>query len=137
MKKILCVILAGMCFVISACADEGKKSSSGEEQIMYEQITAKKAKEIMDSKEDSIILDVREKEEYDEGHIPGAVLLPYTDIENKAEQMLPDKEKLILVYCRTGRRSKIAAESLVKLGYTNIKEFGGITDWPYETESRG
>ena len=99
---------------------------------MYEQITPKEAKKIMDSGEDHIILDTREQDEFEEGHIPGAILIPYTEIENKAEEMLPDKDKLILVYCRSGRRSKIAAESLAKLGYTNIKEFGGIIDWPYE-----
>ena len=99
---------------------------------MYEQITAENAKKIMDSSEDYVILDVREQDEYDAGHIPGAMLLPYTEIESKAEKMLPDKGKQILVYCRSGRRSKIAAEALVELGYTNIKEFGGIIDWPYE-----
>ena len=99
---------------------------------MYEQITAEEAKKIMDSGEEHIILDTREQDEFDEVHIPGAILIPYTEIENKAEEMLPDKDKLILVYCRSGRRSKIAAESLAKLGYTNIKEFGGIIDWPYE-----
>ena len=99
---------------------------------MYEQITPEEAKKIMDSGEEHIILDTREQDEFDEGHIPGAILIPYTEIENKAEAMLPDKDKLILVYCRSGRRSKIAAESLSKLGYTNVKEFGGIIDWPYE-----
>ena len=101
---------------------------------MYEQITAEEAKKIMDSGEEHIILDTREQDEFDEGHIPGAILIPYTEIENEAEAMLPDKDKLILVYCRSGRRSKIAAESLAKLGYTNVKEFGGIIDWPYEIE---
>jgi rhodanese-related sulfurtransferase len=86
----------------------------------------------MDSGDDYIMLDVREKDEYDEGHIPDAILLPYTEIESKAEAMLPDKNKQILVYCRSGRRSKIAAEALVNSGYTNIKEFGGIIDWQYE-----
>ena len=99
---------------------------------MYEQITAEEAKKIMDSGEEHIILDTREQDEFDEGHIPGAILIPYTEIENKAEEILPDKDKLILVYCRSGRRSKIAAESLAKFGYTNVKEFGGIIDWPYE-----
>ena len=103
---------------------------------MYEQITAEEAKKIMDSGEEHIILDTREQDEFDEGHIPGAILIPYTEIENKAEEMLPDKDKLILVYCRSGRRSKIAAENLVKLGYTNVKEFGGIIDW-YELVPTG
>ena len=99
---------------------------------MYEQITPEEAKKIMDSGEEHIILDTREQDEFDEGHIPGAILIPYTEIENKAIELMPDKDKLILVYCRSGRRSKIAAESLAKLGYTNVKEFGGIIDWPYE-----
>ena len=89
-------------------------------------------KKIMDSQEGYVILDVREQEEFDAGHIPGAILIPYGSIEEKAPSMLPDKDQLILVYCRSGRRSKIAAEALVALGYTNIKEFGGIIDWPYE-----
>lgn len=99
---------------------------------MYEQITAENANTIMNSGEEYIILDVREQDEFDAGHIPGAILLPYTEIEDKSEEMFPDKDKQILVYCRSGRRSKIAADSLSKLGYTNIKEFGGIIDWPYE-----
>ena len=101
---------------------------------MYEQISAEEAKTIMDSDEEYIILDAREQYEYDESHIPGAILIPYTEIEDKAEQMLPDKDAQILVYCRSGRRSKIASESLANLGYTNVKEFGGIIDWPYEVE---
>ncbi len=101
---------------------------------MYQQITAEEAKKIMDSGEEHIILDTREQDEFDEGHIPGAILIPYTEIDNKAEEMLPDKDAQILVYCRSGRRSKIASESLTKLGYTNVKEFGGIIDWPYEVE---
>ena len=86
----------------------------------------------MDSEEGCIILDVRTREEYDQGHIPGAVLIPDTEIEAKAADLLPDKDQLILVYCRSGRRSKLAAQSLADLGYTNIREFGGILDWPYE-----
>ena len=101
---------------------------------MYEQITPQEAKKIMDSGEKHIILDTREQDEYDEGHIKGAILIPYTEIDNKAEEMLPDKDALILVYCRSGRRSKIAAESLSKIGYTNVKEFGGIIDWKGEIE---
>lgn len=97
-------------------------------------ITSEDAKEIMDSQEGYIILDVRAQEEYEEGHIPGAIVIPHTEIEVRAEEELPDKGQLILIYCRSGRRSKIAAETLAELGYTNIREFGGILDWPYETE---
>lgn len=100
--------------------------------MVYLNITAEEAKKLMDSEEGCIILDVRTREEYDQGHIPGAILIPNTEIEAKAADLLPDKEQLILVYCRSGRRSKLAAQSLADLGYTNIREFGGILDWPYE-----
>ena len=101
---------------------------------MYRQITVEEAKQMMDSNGDAIILDVREQEEFDAGHIPNAVLLPYTQINERAERVLPDKEAQILVYCRSGRRSKIAAEALASLGYTQVYEFGGIIDWKYEIE---
>ena len=147
MKKALCIISVLLCILLTACGDDSSIGIIGGadgptsiivaekgEKAMYEQITPEEAKKIMDSGEEHIILDTREQDEFDEGHIPGAILIPYTEIENKAEEMLPDKDKLILVYCRSGRRSKIAAESLAKLGYTNVKEFGGIIDWPYEIE---
>lgn len=98
----------------------------------YEQISGAEAKALMDSESGYIIIDARTQEEYDEGHIPGAILIPEYEIADRAEKELPDKDQLILVYCRSGRRSKIAAEELVKLGYTNVKEFGGIIDWKYE-----
>ena len=100
--------------------------------MVFLNITAEEAKKLMDSEEGCIILDVRTREEYDQGHIPGAILIPDTEIEAKAADLLPDKDQLILVYCRSGRRSKLAAQSLADLGYTNIREFGGILDWPYE-----
>ena len=147
MKKILFIISAILCIILTACGNDSSIGIIGGadgptsiivaekgEKAMYEQITAEEAKRIMDSGEEHIILDTREQDEFDEGHIPGAILIPYTEIENKAEEMLPDKNTQILVYCRSGRRSKIAAESLAKLGYTNVKEFGGIIDWPYEVE---
>jgi rhodanese-related sulfurtransferase len=86
----------------------------------------------MESEENYIIIDARTQEEYDAGHIPGAILIPEYEIATRAESELPNKNQLILVYCRSGRRSKIASEELVKLGYTNVKEFGGIIDWKYE-----
>lgn len=98
----------------------------------YEQISGAEAKALMDSESGYIIIDARTQEEYDEWHIPGAILIPEYEIADRAEKELPDKDQLILVYCRSGRRSKIAAEKLVKLGYTNVKEFGGIIDWEYE-----
>ena len=104
------------------------------QEAVYVNITAEEAKQIMDSEEGYIILDVRTQEEYDQGHIPGAILIPDNEVKVTAEDVLTDKDQLILVYCRSGRRSKLASEILVELGYTNIKEFGGIIDWPYEIE---
>ena len=104
------------------------------QKVDYVNITAEQAKEIMDTHQGYVILDTRAQEEYDESHIPGAILIPHDEILQKAEAVLTDKDQLILVYCRSGRRSKLAAADLVKLGYTNIKEFGGIIDWPYEVE---
>ena len=106
---------------------------SGGGSSAYEQISAAEAKALMDNESGYIIIDARTQEEYDQGHIPGAILIPEYEIADRAEKELPDKDQLILVYCRSGRRSKIAAEELVKLGYTNVKEFGGIIDWEYET----
>ena len=116
--------------LLAACGETEKNNK----EAVYMNITIEEAKEIMDSQEGYIILDVRAQEEYDQGHIPGAIVIPHTEITVRAEAELKDKDQLILVYCRSGRRSKLAAEDLVKLGYTNIKEFGGILDWPYEVE---
>ena len=128
MKKLIFLLLAVM--MLTACGQDTEKDQGA----VYVNITAEEAKKIMDSEEGYIILDVRTQEEYDEGHIPGATQISHEEIAEKAEDVLTDKDQLILVYCRSGRRSKIAAEALVELGYTNIKEFGGIIDWPYEVE---
>ena len=98
----------------------------------YEQITPEAAMNLMKNESGYIILDVRTEEEFAEGHIQNAVLIPDYEIAEKAESVLMNKNQLILVYCRSGRRSKLASEELVKLGYSNVKEFGGIIDWPYE-----
>ena len=128
MKKLLCIMIALL--VLTACGQD----KENEQEAVYVNITAQQAKEIMDSRNDYILLDTRTQAEYDESHIPGAILIPYDEITQKAESILPDKSQLLLVYCRSGRRSKLASEDLVKLGYTNIQEFGGIIDWPYEVE---
>ena len=128
MKKLVFLFLAVM--MLTACGQD-KENDQG---AVYVNITAEEAKQIMDTEEGYIILDVRTQEEYDEGHVPGAIVISHVEIAEKAEEVLTDKDQLILVYCRSGRRSKIAAEALVELGYTNIKEFGGIIDWPYEVE---
>ena len=128
MKKLIFLFLSVM--MLTACGQD-KENDQG---AVYVNITAEEAELIMESEESYIILDVRTREEYEQGHIPGAILIPDTEIEAKAEGALTDKDQLILVYCRSGRRSKLAAEALVELGYTNIREFGGIIDWPYEVE---
>jgi len=128
MKKLIILILTVL--LLTACGQE----KENDREAVYVNITAEEAKRIMDSEEGYIILDTRTQAEYDEGHIPGAIVISHDEIEEKAEQLLPDKDQLLLVYCRSGRRSKLAAEALVELGYTNIKEFGGIIDWPYEVE---
>ena len=147
MKAYLWLMILVFCFSLTACKKDSSIGIIGgadgptsiiveqkEDKPMYTEITQEEAKKIMDSEAEYILLDTREQDEYDEGHIPGAILIPYTEIEDKAEKMLPDKDALILVYCRSGRRSKIASQSLADLGYTNVKEFGGIIDWKYEVE---
>ena len=130
MKKvkglIIMLLISLSLFGLTACGGENEKTPT------YEQISAEQAKTIMDTEKDYVIIDARTEEEFAEGHIENAILIPEYEIKDRAEKELPDKEQLILVYCRSGRRSKIASEELVKLGYTNVKEFGGIIDWPYE-----
>ena len=101
----------------------------------YQQITQEAAKEMMDTQE-VVILDVREQHEYDSGHILDAVLLPVdTIVEDTAATVIDELDTVVLVYCRSGNRSKTASQALVDLGYTNVYEFGGINDWPYEIEA--
>ena len=126
MKRIA-ILLSFLLLLLAGCGGNAADSS-------YEQITQEAAKEMMDT-EEVIILDVREQDEYDSGHIPGAVLLPVGIIdEDTAAEVIPEKDATVLVYCRSGNRSKTASSTLVELGYTNVYEFGGINTWPYETE---
>ena len=129
LKRNKCFLIALLTFALPF----GCVGCSDGDSANYEQISGAEAKALMDSESGYIIIDARTQEEYDQGHIPGAILIPEYEIADRAEKELPDKAQLILVYCRSGRRSKIAAEELVKLGYTNVKEFGGIIDWEYET----
>lgn len=137
MKKWITVLLL-LTVLFAGCGKDTAQQTQAPTEItkeaVYVNITAQEAKEIMDSREGYVILDTRTQEEYDERHIPGAILIPHDQIKEQAESLLTDKDQLILVYCRSGRRSKLASEDLVALGYTNIMEFGGIIDWPYETE---
>ena len=127
MKRILPLIFSVL-LLLSGCSGNESASHS------YEQISQQEAKTMMDT-QDVIILDVREQEEYDSGHIPGAVLLPVGTISEKtAAAVIPEKDSVVLVYCRSGNRSKTASAALAELRYTGVYEFGGINTWPYETE---
>lgn len=122
--------------LLAACARSNKGSTAAAPEAAgsaYHKITAEEAKEMMDSG-DVTVVDVRRAEEYEQAHIPGAVLVPNESIGEEQPEALPDKDAVILVHCRTGVRSKQASDKLVKMGYTNIYDFGGIVDWPYETE---
>ncbi len=127
MKKIIPLLLSLL--LLAGCASPAVQETS------FRQIGMNEAIEIMEKENDYIILDVRTPEEFSEKHIPGAINVPNESIGAEEITELPDKEQLILVYCRSGNRSKQASQKLVKLGYTNIVEFGGINDWPGETVS--
>jgi len=125
-KKLLPFVLSLM--LLSSCGTTGASTNS------YRQISMDAAVKMMKDEKNYIILDVRRPDEYAEGHIPGAINVPNEEISTAEIAELPDKAQLILVYCRSGRRSKEASEKLVKLGYTNIVEFGGIQDYEGEIE---
>ena len=128
MKKILfCSLIIVLVLVnMISCTN-----SEAEDKTVYRKITVDEAKKMMDT-EKVIVLDVRNKDEYDQGHIKNAILLPNPEIEQRASEVLPDKNAKILVYCRSGKRSAEASKKLIDMGYTNIYDFGGIMDWKYE-----
>ena len=125
-KRLLPFILSLL--LLSSCGTSGSSS------LGYRQISMNEAVKMMKDEKNYIILDVRRPDEYAEGHIPGAINVPNEEIGTTEIAELPDKSQMILVYCRSGRRSKEASEKLVKLGYTNIVEFGGIQDYEGEIE---
>jgi len=127
MKRTMPLLLM-MTLLLTGCA----VSSPAPEANTYRQITMQQAVEMMNKEENYIILDVRTHEEFAAGHIPGAIVIPNETINTEEIPQLPDKNQLIMVYCRSGNRSKQASDKLVKLGYTNIVEFGGINSWPGE-----
>ena len=140
MKKIaVCFLLLALCLsscspgIVKAQTTE-VKSASGEG---YERITQERAREMMSQNPDCVILDVRRQDEFDSGHIPGAVCIPNESIGSTPPEGLPDLDQMILVYCRSGNRSKQASKKLADMGYTNVYEFGGIIDWTGETVKRG
>ena len=127
MRRVLPIVLI-ILFALSGC------SSVKEEQntAAYKQISQEEAKEMMDRADGHVIVDVRRQDEYDAGHIPGAILIPNESIGCDSPEALPDYDQIILIYCITGNRSKQAAEKLAAMGYTNIYEFGGINTWTGE-----
>ena len=126
MKRIL-ALMAAILLALTGCGGTTMENT-------YQQITQEEAKDMMDAG-DVIVLDVREQSEFDAGHIPGAVLLPVGTIaKDTAAAVIPEMDAVVLVYCRSGNRSKTASKALVDLGYTNIYEFGGINTWPYDIE---
>ena len=128
MKQILLLLV--ILLALGGCGQVSEGSNAG-----YQQITAEEAKQMIDEMDDELILDVREQDEYDEKHISDAVLFPVGMIDAEtAEGIIPEKDTTVLVYCRSGNRSKTASQKLAELGYTQVYEFGGIKDWPYETE---
>ena len=123
MKRVIPVLLAVL-LCLTGC--------TAEEKMAYRQISQEEAKSMMTRDDGYIIVDVRRQDEYDSGHIPGAILIPNESIGTEQPEQLPDKNQIILVYCRSGRRSKEAAQKLANMGYTNVYEFGGIIDWTGE-----
>ena len=133
--KIVLLLLAIslIIFFIMGCAKQAAKTE-GDKSVGYQKIAPAALKTRLDKGEKLIIVDVRTKEEYDSGHIPNSLLIPYDEIEKKAPALLTDKNAAIIVYCRTGRRSEIAAKALIGMGYTNVADMGGISDWKYGLE---
>ena len=129
MKKRIWILVAAAALLLAGCGTSRKPEHT------YRQITQEEAAKLMAEQSDYLLLDVRTQAEFEQAHIPGALCIPNETIGTDEIPALPDKNQLILVYCRSGNRSKKASEKLVKLGYTNIIEFGGIVDWPGEVVS--
>ncbi len=128
MKRILIVsVLLALCGAIAACAAEPPESA-----VPYTQIDQETAKAMMALDDGHVVVDVRRQEEYDAGHIPGAILIPNESIGCDAPEALPDYDQIILIYCRSGNRSRQAAQKLGSMGYTRVYEFGGILAWTGE-----
>ena len=136
MRQILlfAALAASLALLLSGCALSKAKADTAEDmtgKAAYHKISAEEAYEMMTSQE-VVVVDVRTREEYDGGHIENAVLVPNESIGSEMPEALPDKEAILLIYCRSGRRSKEAAQKLLELGYQSVYDFGGVIDWPYE-----
>jgi len=128
-------VLAGVCYHAGCRSAKNSPNGDGMQKAVYHSISAEQAKSMMDNGHPYVLLDVRTESEFREIRISGAILIPDNEIRRRAKTELPDKDILILVYCRSGRRSANAAQELASMGYTNVCDFGGIIDWPYETIS--
>lgn len=140
-RRIALTASASLCLLMCACGNGTSSSEGAQSEVnttaasaaaAYQQITQEKAKEMMQADDGHIIVDVRRQDEYDSGHIPGAILIPNESIGTEQPKELPDLDQVILIYCRSGRRSKEASQKLADMGYTHIYEFGGIIDWTGE-----
>ena len=132
MKKNTILFIAAILFLLTGCASRGQVMDGDGMLNSYKQISQEQAKEMMEKDDGHVVVDVRRQDEYDDGHIPGAILIPNESINKDQPEELPDLDQIILVYCRSGNRSKQAAQKLFDMGYRNIYEFGGITDWTGE-----
>lgn len=146
-KKIIVIGLVLICIGITACDTVGNTETQtlnestasvhndDSKGLSYTKIKPEEAKKRLENEKGIILLDVRTQEEYTEKHIPDSLLIPVEEIEKEALTKLTDKNVIIFVYCRSGRRSAIASEALAKMGYARVYDLGGIIDWPYKTES--
>ena len=132
MKKNTILFFAAILFLLTGCASRDQVMDGDGMLNSYKQISQEQAKEMMEKDDGHVVVDVRRQDEYDAGHIPGAILIPNESINKDQPEELPDLDQIILVYCRSGNRSKQAAQKLFDMGYTNIYEFGGIADWTGE-----
>ena len=130
--KVICPSMS--LILLSGCTVFSNENKKEDNSTVYKKISSKEAKKIIDEEKDIIILDVRNEEEHNKEYIKNSLLLPCGDLEKNAEKVLPDKNKKILVYCQSGARSRWAAKKLIELGYKNVLDFGGLMNWPYETE---
>ena len=133
-KKVRLILLTAFVLLLTACSSGGQ-IMDGEDMVRsYTQISQDQAKEMIEKEDGHIIVDVRRQDEFETGHIPGAICIPNESIGTEQPEDLPDLNQIILVYCRSGNRSKQAAQKLFDMGYTNVYEFGGIIDWTGEIE---
>ena len=134
MRRIVILLMAAFLFQLAGCSSKAKGPvMDGDGMVRsYSQISQEEAKQMMEKDDGHGVVDVRRQDEYDAGHIPGAILIPNESIGTEQPDELPDLDQVILIYCRSGNRSKQAAQKLFDMGYTNIYEFGGINDWTGE-----